>query len=159
MRCHPRVSAILHRALSHELGAAEQCVLAAAQANALSLHPLVEEFRSGAHDELRHAELFAARLADCGVAVRLTPAPAPPPGATRDQLLRAALGTEATAVELYERAVRVCDECDDLIAKKLFAQVLAEERQHLRALVEQIDGTAGHATRRTVVAAGSKGRM
>lgn len=140
MRLHPRIGALLHRALGHELAAAQQCVLAAAQAEALSLHQLAADFRTAARDELLHAEAFALHIARTGTPVRTPAIAASQVGETEDQLLRAGLIVEREAVALYERAVPICDECHDPAAKELFARILAEERQHLRDFEAQQPG-------------------
>lgn len=134
MAGHPRVVALLHRALNHELGAVQHCVLQAGQADRLGLRRLAEELRESARDELAHAEAFAARLLDCGMPLRPAGAPVPPIGRSHEDLLRRSLALEVAAVRLYEESVRVCRTLGESASEALFARVLAEEWGHLRAL-------------------------
>ncbi len=140
---HPRVVALLHRALSHELGAAQHCALQAGQAAQLGLKQLAEELRDSAREELAHAEAFAAQLLAGGRPLRPGSAPVPPVGGSHEELLRRSCELEIAAIRLYEESVRTCDALGEPETSALFARILAEERVHLRAIEAQRNGLGG----------------
>lgn len=138
MSGHPRVVGLLQRALNHELGAAQQFILQAVRAEALGLRALAEDLRTGAREELVHAEAFAAGLLALGADARPGLTRALPVGRSREELLRFGLATEAEAVRLYEEARRFCERIGDAAHRALFARILEDEVRHYRELEKQI---------------------
>ncbi len=138
MSRHPRVVSFLQRALNHEFGAAQQFTLQAVQAEALGLRPFAEDLRTGAHEELGHAEAFAAGLVALGATAQPGLIRAPSIGRTQEELMRFGLATETEAVRLYSEALRFCESIGDLRHGTLFARILDDEVRHLRALEQRI---------------------
>jgi bacterioferritin len=147
MSGHPRVVGFLQRAVNHELSAVQQFTLQAARAEALGLRALAEELRTGAREELAHAEAFAAGLLTLGADARPGLTRALPVGRSREELLRFGLATEAEAVRLYDEARRFCERIGDAGHHALFARILEDEVRHHRELEQRIE-TPGSAQAR-----------
>lgn len=131
---HPRLIGLLQRALDHEFGAAQQFTLQAGQAEALGLRELAAELRTGAREELGHAESFIARLLALGATPRPGCPRALPVGRSQEELLRYGMATEAAAIRLYEEAHRFCELCGSEADRDVFAHILSEEIDHHRSL-------------------------
>ena len=138
MSGHPRIIAYLQRAVTHEFSAAQQLTLQAAQAERLRLGQFADELRTGAVDELRHAEAFIRRLHELGVASPSVQSVARPVGRTVVELLRYGLATEAEAMRLYAEALAFCERMADAGNAELFARIRGDEVQHYQDLERRL---------------------
>jgi bacterioferritin (cytochrome b1) len=133
--------AYLQRALRHEFGAAQQFTLQAVMARALGDTALGQECEGSAVEELRHAQRFAAALAQAGVPVGLGAVASFPIGGSVAELLRNAAATEAAAVRLYRDAARTCQGAEPL--RQLFESIGAEEVIHYEELTRRLRRAGG----------------
>ena len=143
MSTHPRIIGYLQRALSHELVAVQQCILQAATAANLGLATLAEQLRSGARDEMSHAELFAAQCLRYGAGVHASQSHAPCVGRNQLEILRFGLATEAEAVRLYSEAGVFCARSGDHDTQALFDRICNDERQHYEEIARQLQALEG----------------
>jgi bacterioferritin len=130
----------LQRALRHEFAAAQQFTLQAVVARGLGDANLAKECEGSAFEELRHAQRFAAALAEAGAALNLGPVASLPVGGSVTELLRHARMTEAAAVRLYRDAAHACTGAEPL--RHLFESIGAEEAIHYDELTRRL-GKAG----------------
>lgn len=143
MSAHPRIIGYLQRALSHELLAVQQCILQAATATSLGLAALADQLRSDAHDELAHAEAFAAQLLRCGAGLHASQPHAPRVGRTHKEILHFGLATEVEAVRLYSEAATFCARIGDHDNHALFSRIGEDERQHRQSIERVLQALEG----------------
>jgi bacterioferritin (cytochrome b1) len=127
--------------LRHEFAASRQFTLQAAVARGLGEHALADESMAAAAEELTHARLLAEALGAAGVACGEGAAPGFAVGRTAAELLARAIDTEAEAVRLYRAAASACTA--STAAARLFAQIGAEEAEHLAILQQRLRGRGG----------------
>jgi bacterioferritin (cytochrome b1) len=128
--------AYLQRALRHEFGAAQQFTLQAVVARGLGDTAWGRECEAAAVEELRHAQRFAAALAQAGVPVGVGAVACFPIGGSVAELLRNAAATEAAAIRLYRDAARTCQGAEPL--RGLFESIGLEEATHYEELARRI---------------------
>jgi bacterioferritin len=138
MAAHPRVIGYLQRALNHEFSAAQQYTLQAVQAEAWGLQSLATELREGVQEELRHAEVFIARMYAAGVTPHAGQPRAPRIGSSHADMLRSGLATEQDAIRLYREAGIFCQRSGDHENFAVFSRILADEEQHRQDLERQL---------------------
>jgi bacterioferritin len=126
----------LQRALRHEFAAAQQFTLQAVVARAAGDSALGLACEESAVEELRHAQRFAAALAQAGAALSAGSIASLPIGGTVAELLRHAQATEAAAVRLYREAARSCQGVEPL--RQLFDSIGAEEAIHYEELTRRL---------------------
>lgn len=143
MSGHPRIIGYLQRAVSHEFGAAQQFTLQAVLAEAWNLPAFAAELRTGAREELEHAEAFIGHLVRLGITPRAGQTNVPAVGRTHADILRFGLATEVAAVRLYTEAAEFCAHTGDAVHHALFARILDDERQHRQMLERQLQALGG----------------
>lgn len=138
MSGHPRVIGYLQRAVSHEFGAAQQFTLQAVLAESWNLPTLATELRTGAREELEHAEAFIGHLVRLGITPGVSQPRLPPVGHSHAELLQYGLVTEMAAMRLYEEAAQFCSRTGDSVHYALFTRILGDEKQHLQELEHRL---------------------
>lgn len=138
MSSHPRVISYLQRAVSHEFSAVQQFTLQAVLAESWNLAALANELRTGAREELEHAEAFIGHLVRLGITPSVSQPRLPPIGRAHAELLQHGLATEVAAVRLYEEAAQFCLRAGDTVHHALFARILGDEQQHQQDLERRL---------------------
>ncbi len=126
----------VQRALRHEFAASRQFTLQAVVARGLGDNALACECEASAAEELRHAQLFAAALAQAGAAFGDGAVACLPIGRSWAELIGHARTTEASAVRLYRDAARACQGAPAL--RVLFESIGAEEATHYEQLTQRL---------------------
>jgi bacterioferritin (cytochrome b1) len=129
----------LQRALRHEFAAARQFTLQAVVARELGDTALGTECEEWASEELRHAQRFAAGLAQAGAAFGFGSVDSLPIGHSVAELIGHARTTEAAAVRLYRDAARACQGAEPL--RRLFESIGSEEATHYDQLTRRLRQT------------------
>ena len=132
----PAMLGWLQRALRHEFAAARQFTLQAVVARELGDGALGSECEQSAAEELRHAQRFAAALAQAGAAFADGAMASLPTGRSVAELIGHARTTEAQAVRLYREAARACVSIVPL--RHLFESIGAEEAMHYEQLTQRL---------------------
>jgi|LNFM01.1.fsa_nt_gb bacterioferritin len=134
MSVDPRTLGWLKRALTHETRAVQQYLAQSALTRLWGDVGLSDSLRREAVEELKHAERLMERLIELGIAPsagNLLPARL---GRNVDELLLANHELEVEAVRLYQEAHVHAQRMRDTANADLFADILAEELQHLQDL-------------------------
>jgi bacterioferritin (cytochrome b1) len=126
----------LQRALRHEFAACRQFTLQAVVAKAIGDPALARECEESAAEELRHAQQFAAALAQAGAGFGDGSVASLPIGRTRAEVIGHARTTEAAAVRLYHDARRACQGVEPV--RRLFEAIGAEEATHYERLTGRL---------------------
>jgi len=132
----PAMIGWLQRAVLHEFAAARQFTLQAVVARRLGEQAIASECEKSAAEELQHAQMFAAVLAEHGAPFGVGAPEVLPIGSTALEILQHGQTTEANAVRLYGEAARACSAAPRVGA--LFTEIGADEAQHFRHLAELI---------------------
>jgi bacterioferritin len=127
---HPRILALLGRALSLELSAVQQYLTQACLLELWGQTDAAERFRRESVAEMQHAERLVQRMLALGVAPgasQLRPVEAGPNLAT---LLQLDAALEADLIHHYGEAVRFCVLIGDGEHDAFFRALWQEEQQH-----------------------------
>lgn len=117
--------------LSAELTGASQYLLHATVLERSGFGPVAARSRVEAGEEMRHAELLAARMADLGVLPGYSVMPPVLLGTTLRDMFEADLGLEQDAVDRLREALdHLCRVGNEAMAT-LFEAILAEQEGHL----------------------------
>ncbi len=128
----------LQRAVLHEFAAARQFTLQAVVARHLGDSAIAVECEKSAAEELQHAQMFAAVLAECGAPFGTGAPEVLPVGKSVLEVLEHGQTTEAAAVRLYAEAARACAAAPRVRA--LFEAIGADEAEHFKHLAGMIRG-------------------
>jgi bacterioferritin len=139
MRGDARVIELLNEALRNELTATNQYWLHYRLLDNWGVKRLAAFERSESIDEMKHADRLAGRilfldgLPNFQLMGRLRI------GETVEEVLRADLDLEIEAVEQLRGAVQHCEAVRDYVSRDLFAEILANEEEHVDSLETQFE--------------------
>ena len=92
---------------------------------------MVEDtFKEIAITEMKHAEAIAERLATLGGVPTIKHDPIVVGGKV-EEMLQLDEKAETEAVALYKETIKVATQENDITTRRLFAQILADEEEHL----------------------------
>ena len=129
----------LNRAIRAELTAVNQYWLHYRLQEDWGLQRMARKSREESIEEMRHADMFIARvifLEGHPNLQRLDPLRI---GQTARETLEADLAAEREAVQLYREAYAHCDKVGDYVSKTLFEEALKDEEGHVDFLETQLD--------------------
>lgn len=138
MRPDPRLTGYLTRALGHELAAVQQYLMQAKLAGLWRLPDISARLREEVNEELAHAERLMERMLMLGVPSNATQLPPTRLGRTLEEMLLIDRVLEIGAIRLYEEALHYCARMRDDETQTLFADLLHDERGHLRELDQML---------------------
>ena len=139
MKGHDRVIELLNEALRNELTAVNQYWLHYRLFDHWGIHRLAEFERHESIDEMKHADrlseriLFFNGLPNFQMLGRLRI------GENVEEALRADLALEYEALEQLKGAIAHCEAVRDYVSRDLFAEILANEEEHVDTLERQFD--------------------
>ena len=159
MQGDPRVIELLNEALRNELTATNQYWLHYRLLDNWGIHRLAQYERAESIDEMKHADRLAERilflegLPNFQMLGRLRI------GETVEELLRSDLELEVEAVDQLRGAIQHCEAVRDYVSRDLFAEILANEEEHVDTLERQFDmirnmGLANYIQTQSIPAAG-----
>ena len=139
MKGDQRVIELLNEALKNELTAVNQYWLHYRLLDHWGIQRLAEFERHESIDEMKHADrlseriLFLEGLPNFQLLGRLRI------GETVEEVLRADLELELEAVTQLRGAIQHCETVRDYVSRDLFAEILANEEEHVDTLERQFD--------------------
>ena len=124
-----RLLDILNESIARELAALTQYMWQHVMATGLESAEIQEVFKKISIDEMKHAERFAERLDYLGGVPTTKPEPIKVGGDIK-QMLRDDIAAEKGAIDLYRRAVKLCQEINDPVSRLLYEEILSKEEDH-----------------------------
>ena len=119
----------LNEALALELSAITQYMWHHTMAKGLESPALMDEFRSAAMAEMRHAEDIAERIDYLGGTPAKQPAEIKMGGDIR-KMVQDDLDTENMAIEKYQSFIRMAFEANDSTTRLMLEKILSQEEEH-----------------------------
>jgi bacterioferritin len=139
MKGDEKVLEYLNEALRNELTAVNQYWLHYRLLDHWGIHRLADFERHESIDEMKHADRLAERilflegLPNFQLMGRLRI------GESVEEVLRSDLELELEAVEQLKGAIQHCEAVRDYVSRDLFAEILANEEEHVDSLERQFD--------------------
>jgi bacterioferritin len=139
MKGDDRVIELLNEALKNELTATNQYWLHYRMLDNWGIHRLAEWERSESIDEMKHADKLTVRILFLGGLPNFQMLGRLRIGETLEELLRADLDLEYEALGQLKGAIAHCETVRDYVSRDLFAEILANEEDHVDTLERQFD--------------------
>jgi bacterioferritin len=139
MKGDARVIELLNEALKNELTATNQYWLHYRMLDNWGVGSLAAHERHESIDEMKHADRLAERilflegLPNFQLLGRLRI------GENVEEVLRSDLGLEMEAIEQLRGAIQHCETVRDYVTRDLFAEILANEEEHVDYLEQQFE--------------------
>lgn len=120
----------LNVAVSDELASIIQYQWHHVMAKGIASPAIIDMFESHSMDEMRHAYMFAERIDLLGgdLTVEIHPIKV---GGSLEKMIQDDLKGEVTAVSMYREYVKLAEQEDDPVTRRLFESALAAEEGHL----------------------------
>jgi bacterioferritin len=138
MKGKTKVIEILNEALKEELTAINQYFLHAEMCENWHYNKLGDYIKKQSIDEMRHAESLIERILFLDGVPNLTELLKLTVGKNVKEQLQSDLALELSAVEMYNRAVRICTDEGDNASRELFERLLKNEEEHVDWLEAQM---------------------
>ena len=139
MKGDERVIELLNEALRNELTATNQYWLHYRMLDNWGIGRLADYERHESIDEMKHADALAVRILFLGGLPNFQMLGRLRIGETVEELLRADLELELEAVVQLKGAIAHCESVRDYVSRDLFAEILANEEDHVDTLERQFD--------------------
>jgi bacterioferritin len=139
MKGDDRVIELLNEALRNELTATNQYWLHYRMLDNWGIGRLADYERHESIDEMKHADRLAVRILFLGGLPNFQMLGRLRIGETVEELLRADLDLELEAVVQLKGAIAHCEAVRDYVSRDLFAEILANEEDHVDTLERQFD--------------------
>ncbi len=138
MKGDPQVIGLLNKALYNELTAINQYFLHAKMLKNWGLHALAAHEHHESIDEMKHADLLAERILFLEGLPNFQALGKLRIGETPTEILRCDLALEMDAVPLLREAIAHCEAVGDIGSRKVFADILHSEEEHIDWLETQL---------------------
>jgi bacterioferritin len=139
MKGDDRVIELLNEALRNELTATNQYWLHYRMLDNWGIGRLAAYERHESIDEMKHADKLAVRILFLGGLPNFQMLGRLRIGETVEELLRADLDLELEALVQLKGAIAHCESVRDYVSRDLFAEILANEEDHVDTLERQFD--------------------
>ncbi len=139
MKGDAKVIEYLNKALTNELTAINQYWLHYRVLDDWGVHKLAEYERHESIDEMKHADLLAARILFLSGLPNFQALHKLKVGETVEEILKADLAMEEEAIPLLRDAIEYCESVRDYVSRQLFADILSSEEEHVDFLETQFD--------------------
>jgi bacterioferritin len=139
MKGDDRVIELLNEALRNELTATNQYWLHYRMLDNWGIDRLAAYERHESIDEMKHADKLAVRILFLGGLPNFQMLGRLRIGETVEELLRADLDLELEALVQLKGAIAHCESVRDYVSRDLFAEILANEEDHVDTLERQFD--------------------
>lgn len=139
MKGDVKVIEFLNEALKNELTAINQYWLHYRMLDNWGITKLAEYERHESIDEMKHADKLADRILFLGGLPNFQLLGRLRVGETVEEILNADLALENDAIPLLREAIAYCETVSDYISRKLFADILDSEEEHVDWLEKQHD--------------------
>ncbi len=138
MKGDDKVIGFLNKALYNELTAINQYFLHAKMLKNWGLKALAEHEHHESIDEMKHADALAERILFLDGLPNFQALGKLKIGETPAEILRCDLALELEAVPLLREAIAYCESVSDYISRKLFADILDSEEEHIDWIETQL---------------------
>ena len=138
MKGDPKVIEFLNKALYNELTAINQYFLHAKMLKNWGLKELAEHEYHESIDEMKHADKLSERILFLDGLPNFQALGRLRIGETPLEVLRADLALELDAVPLLREAIAHCETVNDYVSRKLFADILESEEEHIDWIETQL---------------------
>ena len=139
MQGDPKVIDYLNQALTNELTAVNQYWLHYRILHHWGVHKLAAFERHESIDEMKHADRLADRILFLDGLPNFQAIGRLKIGETVEEILRADLALEMEAIPLLKDAVAHAESVHDFVSRELFADILANEEEHVDTLETQFE--------------------
>ena len=139
MQGDPRVIEYLNEALTNELTAVNQYWLHYRILDNWGLKKLAAFERHESIDEMKHADRLADRVLFLGGLPNFQAIGRLKVGESVEEILRADLALEHEAIPPLREAIAHCETVRDYVSRELFADILANEEEHVDTLETQLE--------------------
>ena len=139
MQGDPKVIDYLNQALTNELTAVNQYWLHYRLLNHWGVKKLAEFERHESIDEMKHADRLADRILVLDGLPNFQAIGRLKIGETVEEILRADLALEMEAIPLLKDAIAHAESVRDFVSRELFADILANEEEHVDTLETQFE--------------------
>ena len=112
-----------------ELGAIIQYMGHHYEAEGAESPAIIEEFKSSAKDEMKHAELLGERVVYLGGVPIQKPTPVKRGGKLL-QMVKEDLNAEYGAIERYKKHIKLCEKLGDSTTRLMLEGILTDEEKH-----------------------------
>ena len=138
MKGDAKVIELLNKALYNELTAINQYFLHAKMLKNWGLKELAEHEYHESIDEMKHADSLSERILFLDGLPNFQALGRLRIGETPVEILRADLALELEAIPLLREAVAHCESVNDYVSRKLFADILESEEEHIDWIETQL---------------------
>jgi bacterioferritin len=138
MKGDPKTIELLNKALYNELTAINQYFLHAKMLKNWGLKELAEHEHHESIDEMKHADKLAERILFLDGLPNFQALGKLRIGETPKEILECDLALEYEAVPLLREAIAHCEAQGDYISRKLFADILDSEEEHIDWIETQL---------------------
>ncbi len=121
---------LMNKGIAREMQVSIQYMWQHVMATGLKGAMVEDTFKEIAITEMKHAEAIAERLATLGGVPTIKHDPIVV-GAKVEEMLQLDEKAETEAVALYKETIKVATQENDITTRRLFAQILADEEEHL----------------------------
>ena len=139
MQGDPKVIDYLNQALTNELTAVNQYWLHYRILHHWGVHKLAAFERHESIDEMKHADRLADRILFLDGLPNFQAIGRLKIGETVEEILRADLALEMEAIPLLKDAIAHSESVRDFVSRELFADILANEEEHVDTLETQFE--------------------
>ena len=139
MKGDERVIELLNEALRNELTATNQYWLHYRMLDNWGIGRLADYERHESIDEMKHADKLTVRILFLGGLPNFQMLGRLRIGETVEEILRSDLDLEYEALEQLKGAIAHCETVRDYVSRDLFAEILANEEDHVDYLERQFD--------------------
>jgi bacterioferritin len=138
MKGDPKVIEFLNRALYNELTAINQYFLHAKMLKNWGLKELAEHEYHESIDEMKHADKLSERILFLDGLPNFQALGKLRIGEDPREVLNADLALEYEALPLLREAIAYCEQVNDYVSRKLFADILESEEEHIDWIETQL---------------------
>ena len=139
MKGDAKVIEFLNKALYNELTAINQYFLHAKMLKNWGLHELAKHEYEESIDEMKHADALAERILFLEGLPNFQALGKLKIGENPREILNCDLALELEAIPLLRDAIKHCESTNDYVSRKLFADILESEEEHVDWIETQID--------------------
>jgi bacterioferritin len=139
MKGDERVIELLNEALRNELTATNQYWLHYRMLDNWGISRLADYERHESIDEMKHADRLTVRILFLGGLPNFQMLGRLRIGETVEEILRADMELELEALAQLKGAIAHCETVRDYVSRDLFAEILANEEEHVDTLERQFD--------------------
>jgi bacterioferritin len=139
MKGDPKVIDYLQRSLKLELTAINQYFLHARMYEDMGIFELGKKEYNESIEEMNHADRFIKRILFLNGLPNLQDLGKLRIGENPKEMLECDLAAEYDGHALYKEAIGVCEAAGDYVTRELFAEILADEEEHIDFIETQLD--------------------